>query len=160
MASVNFDRNAIDPPPPPLRPEESNISTPTNRQRWATHRATKAGGMRKRVSIMDRFHKRSEMRDEKRKSTAGNSTTTTEPSPVASPEDENRKVYVNIPLPESERDEDGHPKANYPRNKVRTAKYTPVTFVPKNLWFQFQNIANIYFLFIIILGVSFPIVIS
>lgn len=100
------------------------------------------------------------MRDEKRKSTAANSTTTTEPSPAASPEDENRKIYFNIPLPESERDEDGHPKANYPRNKVRTAKYTPITFVPKNLWFQFQNIANIYFLFIIILGVSFSIVIS
>ncbi|KAL4912226.1 hypothetical protein BDW62DRAFT_195155 [Aspergillus aurantiobrunneus] len=154
MASVNFDPNGIE-PPPPLRPVDSNvsnsnISTPRNRQRWATHRATNTGGMRKRVSIMDRFHKRMEMRDEKRKSTAPSSTA--EPPPAAPSNGENRKVYVNIPLPESERDEDGHPKANYPRNKVRTAKYTPITFVPKNLWFQFQNIANVYFLFIIILG--------
>jgi phospholipid-translocating ATPase len=109
--------------------------------------------MRKRVSIMDRFHKRAEARDEKRRSTAANSTTGAPPDPL--PEHPgNRKVYVNVPLPESERDEDGHPMANYPRNKVRTAKYTPITFVPKNLWFQFQNIANIYFLFIIILSVS------
>lgn len=44
-------------------------------------------------------------------------------------------------------------KTSYPRNKIRTAKYTPLTFIPKNIWFQFHNIANIYFLFIIILGV-------
>jgi phospholipid-translocating ATPase len=101
---------------------------------------------------MDRFHKRMENRDEKRKSTPANSAAG--PSSPVSPSEGNRKIYVNIPLPESERDEDGHPLANYPRNKVRTAKYTPITFVPKNLWFQFQNIANVYFLFIIILGVS------
>lgn len=51
------------------------------------------------------------------------------------------------------RDEDGRPLATYPRNKIRTAKYTPISFIPKNLWFQFQNVANIYFLFIIIIGV-------
>ncbi|KAL4948416.1 hypothetical protein BDW69DRAFT_92684 [Aspergillus filifer] len=152
MASVNFDPNGMDPPPPPLGHADSNISTPTNRQRWATHRASTAGGMRKRVSIMDRLHRRQEIRDEKRRSNAANSTATAEPPSAEPSGGENRKVYVNIPLPESERDEDGHPKANYPRNKVRTAKYTPITFVPKNLWFQFQNIANIYFLFIIILG--------
>ncbi|KAL4786019.1 hypothetical protein BJX76DRAFT_322843 [Aspergillus varians] len=150
MASDHLGPNEIDPPPPPLRPEDSHISTPTNRQRWATHRASDAGGIRKRVSIMDRFHKRMEMRDEKRKSTVPNSTA--EPPPDVPANEGNRKVYVNIPIPEAERDEDGQPQANYPRNKVRTAKYTPLSFVPKNLWFQFQNIANIYFLFIIILG--------
>jgi phospholipid-translocating ATPase len=101
---------------------------------------------------MDRFHRRAEARDGKRRSTAANSTAGAPLDPL--PDNPgNRKVYVNVPLPESERDEDGHPMANYPRNKVRTAKYTPITFVPKNLWFQFQNIANIYFLFIIILSV-------
>ena len=64
-----------------------------------------------------------------------------------------RKVYFNIPLPQSARDEEGHPLEQYARNKIRTAKYTPLSFVPKNLWFQFHNIANVYFLFIIILGV-------
>ncbi|KAL2842245.1 hypothetical protein BJY01DRAFT_216819 [Aspergillus pseudoustus] len=150
MASVNFDSEGPE-PTPGIRHVDSNISMPTKRQRWATTRATNAGGMRKRVSIMDRLHKRAEARDEKRRSTAANSSAGTPPEPL--PENPgNRKVYVNVPLPESERDEDGHPMANYPRNKVRTAKYTPITFVPKNLWFQFQNIANIYFLFIIILS--------
>ncbi|KAL5341511.1 hypothetical protein BJX70DRAFT_358989 [Aspergillus crustosus] len=150
MATVGFDADGNELRPPPLGPVESNISTPTKRQRWATTRATDAGGIRKRVSIMDRFHRRAEMRDEKRRSAATNPPT--ESPSIANPEGGNRKVYVNVPLPESERDEDGHPKANYPRNKVRTAKYTPLTFVPKNLWFQFQNIANVYFLFIIILS--------
>ena len=67
--------------------------------------------------------------------------------------DAGRRVYVNVPLPQTERDADGHPTAQYARNKIRTAKYTPLSFVPKNLWFQFHNIANVYFLFIIILGV-------
>ncbi|KAL2871567.1 uncharacterized protein BJX67DRAFT_342623 [Aspergillus lucknowensis] len=150
MASSNFNPDS-DEPVPPLRSVDSIVSLPTNRQRWATQRATSAGGTRKRVSIMDRFHKRMEMREERRRSAAANSTAGTPPGPPANAAG-NRTVYVNIPLPESERDEDGHPLATYPRNKVRTAKYTPITFVPKNLWFQFQNIANIYFLFIIILG--------
>ncbi|KKK13156.1 hypothetical protein AOCH_003583 [Aspergillus ochraceoroseus] len=124
----------------------------TQRQRWATQRATGTGGMRKRVSIMDRFHKRMEMRDEKRRSATGNSTIGTPPPETVGEPGSNRRVYFNIPIPESERDEDGHPIADFPRNKIRTARYTPLTFIPKNLWFQFHNIANIYFLFIIILG--------
>ncbi|KAL3471806.1 hypothetical protein BJX99DRAFT_236853 [Aspergillus californicus] len=150
MASVNFDPEASE-SSPGVRPIDSNVSKPTQRQRWATQRATGAGGVRKRVSIMDRVHRHKELRDEKRRSAAANSTTDPLP-PAPANEPENRKVYVNIPLPESERDEDGHPKADYPRNKVRTAKYTPITFVPKNLFWQFHNIANIYFLFIIILS--------
>lgn len=65
---------------------------------------------------------------------------------------DNRYLYFNQPLPD-ELLEEGHPITEYPRNKIRTAKYTPVSFVPKNLWFQFHNIANIFFLFLIILGV-------
>ena len=64
-----------------------------------------------------------------------------------------RKIYFNIPIPEGERDEQGRPAIDYPRNKVRTAKYTPLTFVPKNLWLQFHNIANMYFFFVIMLNV-------
>jgi phospholipid-translocating ATPase len=29
-----------------------------------------------------------------------------------------------------------------------------LSFIPKNLWYQFHNIANVYFLFLIILNVS------
>ncbi|GME99640.1 unnamed protein product [Ambrosiozyma monospora] len=64
---------------------------------------------------------------------------------------EKRQVYWNVPLPESQLDEDGHPP-QYPRNKIRTTKYTPLSFVPKNLYYQFENVANIYFLVMIILG--------
>lgn len=68
----------------------------------------------------------------------------------------NRTIYFNVPIPETEKDEDGVVMFNYPRNKVRTAKYTPLNFAPKNIWLQFNNnIANVYFLFIVILGVSF-----
>lgn len=66
---------------------------------------------------------------------------------------ENRQLYFNLPLPDDMLEE-GHPIAEYPRNKIRTAKYTPLSFIPKNIWFQFHNIANIFFLFTIILGVS------
>ncbi|KAK6355385.1 hypothetical protein TWF696_004492 [Orbilia brochopaga] len=64
-----------------------------------------------------------------------------------------RNIYVNVPLPEHEADEEGKPLAQYARNKIRTAKYTPLSFVPKNLWLQFHNVANIYFLFITILQI-------
>ncbi|CAN6597587.1 phospholipid-transporting ATPase Dnf1p [Trichomonascus vanleenenianus] len=74
-----------------------------------------------------------------------------------------RTLYINQPLPEQELDPETHlPKNRYPRNKVRTTKYTPLSFIPKDLYYQFHNIANIYFLFIAILsgfsifGVTIP----
>jgi phospholipid-translocating ATPase len=66
-----------------------------------------------------------------------------------------RKVFFNIPLPAEALNEHGKPAAQFRRNKIRTAKYTPLSFLPKNLFHQFHNIANIYFFFLIILGVSF-----
>lgn len=67
-------------------------------------------------------------------------------------EDSSRMLYFNIPLPDDML-EDGSPIHTYPRNKIRTAKYTPLSFIPKNLWFQFHNVANIFFLFLVILVV-------
>ncbi|KAI5300837.1 hypothetical protein KEM55_004570, partial [Ascosphaera atra] len=67
-----------------------------------------------------------------------------------------RSIYFNQPLPPEMLDEEGQINTHYARNKIRTAKYTPLSFVPKNLYFQFHNVANIYFLFIIILN-FFPI---
>lgn len=73
------------------------------------------------------------------------------------------KVFFNMPLPKDMVDPESEmPLEAFPRNKVRTTKYTPLSFLPKNLYFQFNNVANIYFLFIVILGVcivpqcSFP----
>ncbi|CCE62010.1 hypothetical protein TPHA_0B03400 [Tetrapisispora phaffii CBS 4417] len=66
--------------------------------------------------------------------------------------DEHRTVYFNMDMPADTLDEDGHPIVDYVRNKIRTTKYTPITFFPKNILFQFQNFANVYFLVLIILG--------
>ncbi|CAG8918407.1 unnamed protein product [Penicillium salamii] len=140
-----------------VREVPSNVSKPTKRQRWATTRAPGAGGIKKRVSIIDRLHKKSELRDEKRKSTNTSASTNESTAGTEAPESgPNRRVYFSIPIPESERDEEGHLNITYPRNKIRTAKYTALTFVPYNVWLQFHNIANIYFLFVIILN-CFPI---
>lgn len=68
-------------------------------------------------------------------------------------EAEPRRIYFNQPLPRDMLSEDGSMRVQFARNKVRTAKYTPLSFVPKNLALQFQNVANIYFLFVIILNV-------
>jgi hypothetical protein len=69
---------------------------------------------------------------------------------------ERRRIYFNMRLPEEETHEDGTPIHYYSRNKIRTAKYTPLTFIPKNLFLQFHNVANIYFFFIVILQVPSP----
>mmetsp|Transcript_3683 Transcript_3683/g.9267 ORF Transcript_3683/g.9267 Transcript_3683/m.9267 type:complete len:1125 (-) Transcript_3683:205-3579(-) len=42
----------------------------------------------------------------------------------------------------------------YPRNGVVTSKYTPLTFLPLNLYMQFSRLANIYFLLISFLQVG------
>lgn len=118
--------------------------------RWASQRVTGQNAMKKRMSVIKRFHRRSasaqekEHHDEALQSSSG---------PEASVQSQSRTVYVNTPVPEEARDENGRVKQHFVRNKIRTAKYTPLSFVPKNLWFQFHNIANVYFLFIIILGV-------
>ncbi|KAL3239280.1 aminophospholipid-translocating P4-type ATPase DNF2 [Nakaseomyces bracarensis] len=76
----------------------------------------------------------------------------TDETGMANKADELRTIYHNLPLPSEMLDEDNNPIANYPRNKIRTTKYTPLTFLPKNIMFQFHNFANIYFLILLILG--------
>ncbi|GKT92558.1 LOW QUALITY PROTEIN: phospholipid-translocating P-type ATPase domain-containing protein [Colletotrichum tofieldiae] len=103
---------------------------------------------KKRLSLMHRAtHKKNN--SEKSRSSGGTESLQTE-NYTAQPDPEEgnggRKLL----------DEEGHPILHFPRNKIRTAKYTPLSFIPKNLWFQFQNIANIFFLFLVIL-VFFPI---
>ncbi|BFI07575.1 hypothetical protein MPTK1_2g13400 [Marchantia polymorpha subsp. ruderalis] len=56
-----------------------------------------------------------------------------------------RVVYINNP----ERTLENHPMAN---NKVRTSKYTFLSFLPRNLFEQFHRFAYIYFLIIVILN--------
>ncbi|KAJ3342262.1 hypothetical protein HDU93_002735 [Gonapodya sp. JEL0774] len=64
---------------------------------------------------------------------------------------EPRRIFVNLE-PEGEwADTHGGVKQNYSGNAVRTAKYSIVTFLPKNLLEQFRGLANFYFLALIIL---------
>lgn len=133
--------------------ENSTVKTnPVKRIRWATHRASPQQGRAKRRSILARLHKRSPS------DKSGVSEGTESEDSINGDNDFSgkRTIYFNTPLPASARDEDGHPLVTFTRNKIRTAKYTPLSFLPKNLWFQFHNIANIYFLFIILLSVSQP----
>lgn len=140
---------------PPAVPEENEITNPVKRIRWATHRATGAKADHKRHSLKERLHRRIGSSEKKRDSfgkEAGPGDASVSEAD-SEEQDGGRRVYFNVALPASERDEEGHPLAQYARNKIRTAKYTPISFIPKNLYFQFHNIANMYFLFIIILGV-------
>ncbi|KAF7541767.1 hypothetical protein G7Z17_g11869 [Cylindrodendrum hubeiense] len=139
----------------------------TQRARWATRRMTVKSSSHKRNSLMNRMHKKTGS-NEKNPPPEGSeppAEDVQQPPDDAAIQEENedddeqpesRALYFNQPLPDNLIDEEGHPLQEFPRNKIRTAKYTPISFVPKNLWFQFHNIANIFFLFLVIL-VFFPI---
>ncbi|KAK2745542.1 hypothetical protein FQN57_003667 [Myotisia sp. PD_48] len=133
--------------------DEPDVSKPARRMRWATQRRAGAHAQRKRVSIMDRIHRRTSSKDEKHKSTTSTIPNSTENSSTDNLDESNsRRIYFNLQPPPDQFDENGALIADYGRNKIRTAKYTPLSFVPKNLWFQFHNIANVYFAITIILG--------
>lgn len=138
----------------------SGSKSATQRARWATRRMTVRSGGSKRLALLDRMqqHKSGdgekgdgEERDPSDQDTDPKGTPDTD---EAQDEKTARTLYFNQPLPESYLDEEGNPVLSFPRNKIRTAKYTPLSFVPKNLWIQFHNIANIFFLFLVILVVS------
>ncbi|NXU70411.1 AT10B ATPase, partial [Oreotrochilus melanogaster] len=40
----------------------------------------------------------------------------------------------------------------YSGNRIRTTKYTWVTFLPQNLFEQFQRLGNLYFFFLVVLN--------
>ncbi|KAJ8082391.1 phospholipid transporting ATPase [Marasmius tenuissimus] len=77
----------------------------------------------------------------------------TDAAPSTEVPGERRNVYVNHPLAHLEVDNKGEPVARYKRNKVRTTKYTIITFIPKNLYEQFRRVANLFFLTLVILQV-------
>lgn len=139
--------------------DEGNVSRPVKRMRWATTRKTGQSGVKKRLSLLQRVPKVTLSAYEEKPDGQENHGQISSDSPMGQQQqqpqqEDGRTIYVNVPLPPEALTEDGHFKAQYSRNKIRTAKYTPLSFVPKNLWFQFHNIANVYFLFIVILSVS------
>ena len=135
----------------------SERSKPTKRIRWATQRAPAHKGDRIRQSVVDRFHRRKASEDRKAELAdsdfAKHEGDTSISDSATNHDPTRRRIFFNTPLPDDARDEDGRPIMHYARNKIRTAKYTPLSFLPKNLWFQFHNVANVYFLFIVILSV-------
>ncbi|KYO21166.1 hypothetical protein Y1Q_0001450 [Alligator mississippiensis] len=57
--------------------------------------------------------------------------------------EEERRVKAN--------DRDYNEKFQYADNRIKTSKYNILTFLPINLFEQFQRVANAYFLFLLIL---------
>lgn len=45
-----------------------------------------------------------------------------------------------------------HPNHEYKSNRIKTTKYSVITFLPKNLFEQFHRFANIYFIFVVALN--------
>ena len=137
--------------------ESNNVSKPVKRMRWATQRYKGDSAVRKRLSILNRVPGIHVSSYEEKPTGTKKGQTINDKSPMgqaAEKKHEDRKIWMNIPLPDEAKTEEGYNKQVFVRNKIRTSKYTPLSFIPKNLWFQFHNIANIYFLFIIILSVS------
>ncbi|KAF9584354.1 hypothetical protein BGW38_006772 [Lunasporangiospora selenospora] len=67
---------------------------------------------------------------------------------------DSRRVFVNIPPPPQFLDNKGQPKFTYGSNRINTAKYTVLTFLPKNLFEQFRRVANMFFLFMAIIQLT------
>ncbi|KAI0244456.1 drs2 neo1 protein [Massospora cicadina] len=55
------------------------------------------------------------------------------------------------PHPRESRRVEFTPNASYPTNVIRTSKYTLLSFIPVNLYIQFSNFVNVYFLCISII---------
>ncbi|XP_061634597.1 phospholipid-transporting ATPase VA [Phyllopteryx taeniolatus] len=64
-------------------------------------------------------------------------------------ESKTRSVRANI---HGEDDDDDEPNRHYADNKIKTTKYTLLSFLPKNLFEQFHRFANVYFVFIALLN--------
>lgn len=67
-------------------------------------------------------------------------------------EEERYRIVVpnHIVPPKTPRKE--HPNGMRPNNKIRTTKYTLLSFLPRNLLEQFHRVANLYFIFIVLLN--------
>ncbi|KAJ1118714.1 hypothetical protein NDU88_006902 [Pleurodeles waltl] len=55
-------------------------------------------------------------------------------------------------LPSAAKAAPDNPNRHLPGNRIKTTKYTVLSFLPKNLFEQFHRMANIYFVFIALLN--------
>ncbi|KAM9358003.1 phospholipid-transporting ATPase VA [Symphorus nematophorus] len=67
-----------------------------------------------------------------------------------SKENKTRTVHANILYDHAKGEE--NPNRHYANNKIKTTKYTLLSFLPKNLFEQFHRFANVYFVFIALLN--------
>ncbi|XP_076004758.1 phospholipid-transporting ATPase VA [Genypterus blacodes] len=65
-------------------------------------------------------------------------------------ENKTRVVHANILYEQAKGEE--NPNRHYANNKIKTTKYTLLSFLPKNLFEQFHRFANVYFVFIALLN--------
>uniref|UniRef100_A0A8C6MK87 Phospholipid-transporting ATPase n=1 Tax=Nothobranchius furzeri TaxID=105023 RepID=A0A8C6MK87_NOTFU len=65
-------------------------------------------------------------------------------------ENKTRTVHANILYDNAKGEE--NPNRHYVNNKIKTTKYTLLSFLPKNLFEQFHRFANVYFVFIALLN--------
>ncbi|KAG7228709.1 hypothetical protein INR49_008487 [Caranx melampygus] len=65
-------------------------------------------------------------------------------------ENKTRTVHANILYDYAKGEE--NPNRHYANNKIKTTKYTVLSFLPKNLFEQFHRFANVYFVFIALLN--------
>lgn len=152
MVVHNVDNAALASQPTPT-------PAPTKRLRWAAQYMKEKSASLKRLPITNRLRYRGSHRSENKRDSGEANNLQQNASQDAeqtldSGEEGRRQVHFNIPLPPDALDDNGNPRKSYGSNKVRTAKYTPLSFIPKNLWFQFHSIANIYFFILIMFTVS------
>ncbi|XP_072540521.1 phospholipid-transporting ATPase VA [Salminus brasiliensis] len=67
-----------------------------------------------------------------------------------SKENKTRIVHANILYDHAKGGD--NPNRHYANNKIKTTKYTLLSFIPKNLFEQFHRFANVYFVFIALLN--------
>ncbi|XP_076870818.1 phospholipid-transporting ATPase VA [Brachyhypopomus gauderio] len=65
-------------------------------------------------------------------------------------ETKTRIVHANIVYDHAKGGD--NPNRHYANNKIKTTKYTLLSFIPKNLFEQFHRFANVYFVFIALLN--------
>lgn len=65
-------------------------------------------------------------------------------------ENKTRTVHANILYDHTKGGD--NPNRHYANNKIKTTKYTLLSFLPKNLFEQFHRFANVYFVFIALLN--------
>lgn len=139
----------------PARPGHSRVGSKTDFILPPGHKDPEVGGTQSRISA--KGHSRQASRSE-----SIYTLRRTAPPPLwrrllcvwRSQKFEEERYRIVVPNhtvpPKTPRKE--HPNGSRPNNKIRTTKYTLLSFLPRNLLEQFHRVANLYFIFIVLLN--------